>query len=178
MSRLAWDRRDFARCARPWPPSAPLGRCGPCPAALPAPRAPLPAWAPGPLRGRWPWLGPLRSLGVAPGSLRPIGGPPAPVGAAPGLPRRAPLRRGRFRPPAAMARRGLGPLLGGSGPWGSCRLPPPVGAAALLSPPGLRPLPRRAGPSSPGPCRAARQRRGPPRLLRWGARGGGPPGRR
>lgn len=144
------------RYARPWPPSAPLGRCGPCPAALPPPRAPLPAWAPGPLRGRWPWLGPLRSLGVAPGSLRPIGGPPAPVGGAGVLPRGAPLRRGRFRPPAALARRGLGPLLGGSGPGGSCRLPPPGGGAALLPPPGLRPLPRRPGSPSPRPCRAAR----------------------
>ena len=145
--------------------------------ALPGGPSSPPGFAPGlgpcgPPGPRWPWLGPpppgaarargsggcggFPALPPAPGVARPIGGPPAPVGAAPSLPRRAPLRRGRVRPPAAVPRRGLGPLLGGSGPGGSCRLPPPVGGAALLPPPGLRPFPRRAGPPSPGPCRAAR----------------------
>lgn len=127
--------------------------------------SPLRGFAPGPPVGPSAPLGPvaaaggsgpLRSLGVAPGVARPVGGPPAPVGAAPSLPRRAPLRRVRVRVPGALAPRPLGPLLGGSGPVGSCRLPPPGGGAALLPPPGLRPFPRRAGSPSPGPCRAAR----------------------
>lgn len=119
---------------------------------------------PGPLglRPAGPGSGPLRSLLVAPGVAWPTGGPPAPVGAAPGLPRRAPLRRGRVRAVAGLPRPVLGPLLGGSGPGGSGRLPPPGGAAALLPPPVLRPLPRRAGSPCPGPCRAAP-------LPRWAA---------
>ena len=165
-------RRGFRGVLGLGPPAARWAAAGlarrPCLSAGLRPR-PGPLRPPGP---RWPWLGPpppgaarargsggcggFPALPPAPGVARPIGGPPAPVGAAPSLPRRAPLRRGRVRPPAAVPRRGLGPLLGGSGPGGSCRLPPPVGGAALLPPPGLRPFPCRAGSPSPGPCRAAR----------------------
>lgn len=171
-SRLPRLRRGFCGVLGLGPPAARWAAAGlarrPCLSAGLRSR-PGPLRPPGP---RWPWLGPpppgaarargsggcggFPALPPAPGVARPIGGPPAPVGAAPSLPRRAPLRRGRVRPPAAVPRRGLGPLLGGSGPGGSCRLPPPVGGAALLPPPGLRPFPRRAGSPSPGPCRAAR----------------------
>jgi len=142
------------RCARPWPPSAPLGRCGPCPAALPPPRAPLPAWAPGP-PARWPWLGP-----PPPGAARARGSggsggvpalPPAP-GVASAYRRAAcARRRGPGAPPAGPAAAWPVPAGGGLGspparppprgvwPSGSGRLPPPGGCAALLPPGGCAP---------------------------------------
>lgn len=93
-------------------------------------------------RPRWPWLGSLRSLWVAPGRLA-AGGPPAPVTRPLGLPRRASLRRGRARCPPGLPRRPLGPRPGGSlgRPW-----PAP---GSLFG----RPLRRCGLPCAP--CRAA-----------------------
>ena len=155
------------RCARPCPPSAPLGRCGLSPGAPPPPRAALPALAPGPfgaaglgsapLRRRRLALGPWRSRwlpGAAAGSgaAWPIGWAPAPVGAAPGLPRRVALRRARLRRAAALLRRPLRRPPRGVLAGGLLSLAAPSGRAALLPPPGLRPVPRRAGSPCPGPA--------------------------
>lgn len=178
MSRLAWDRRDFCGVLGLGPPRLRWAAAGPARRpclrlglrSQPGPLAPCGAAGPG--SGPSAPLGSLRGrCGLSAGRLRPSARPRG----SPGGPRCGVAGSGPRRPWLAG---GSAPSSGGLGRGGSCRLPPPVGAAALLSPPGLRPLPRRAGPSSPGPCRAARQRRGPPRLLRWGARGGGPPGRR
>ena len=151
--------------ARPWPPSPPLGRCGPCPAALPPARA-RSRRGPWPLRGRWPRPGPLRSLWVAAGVARPIGGPPAPVGAAPGLPPAGPAAAwpvpgggGYTSPPPRPPPRGVWPpgLLSLAAPW-RVRCAPAARAAAP------RPSSRR-GPPARGPVGRPGYRPGPPRLL-------------
>lgn len=154
------------RYARPCPPSALLRRCGLSPGAAPPPRAALPACAPGfrplargsgPLRRRRLALVPWRlwwASGAAAGSgaAWPIGWAPAPVGAAPGLPRRVALRRARLRRAAALLRRPLRRPPRGVLAGGLLSLAAPSGRAALLSPPGLRPVPRRAGSPCPGPA--------------------------
>lgn len=118
------------------------------------------------------------------GPCAPSSGGSGPLGLSAGRP---PRRRGPGAPPAAPAAAWAGPVPGGRKPrrclgpragW-SCR---PVSAApvrlagggpGLLRPSGA-PCPSRAGSPSPGPCRAARQRHGPPRLLPRGARQGRP----
>ena len=141
------------RCARPWPPSAPLGRYGLYPAARlrlglrsrPVPRAfgPL-ARGSGPLRRRRLALVPWRlrwASGAAAGSgaAWPVGWPPAPVGAAAGLPLRVALRRARLRRAAASLRRPLRRPPRRVWAGGLWSLAAPFWRAALLSPPGLLP---------------------------------------
>lgn len=138
---------------------------------------------PGPQRPhgpRSPGSGPSAALWRAPGALRPVGGPPAPVGAGRRLPRRPPLRRG------------LGRVLGGraspniSAPGSGVVRPALRAAAGSLR--GCSPLgcsvwacapssPRRF-PLSPPPVGRPGYRHGPPRLLPPGGGWGGlrPPG--
>ena len=132
-----------------------------------------PGGAPGPCGAAGPARAPSAPLGSLRGALRPIGGPPAPVGAGRLPPRRGPLRRPRSRRSAASPRRPLRSPARGSWPGGSCRLPPPVGAAALLPPPGLRPLLAAPGPPLPPPVGRPGYRHGPPRLLPPGGGWGG-----
>ena len=115
-------------CARPWPPGGSLGRCGPCPAALPLRRASLPAWAPAA-----PWA--ALALARAPSAG---GGPRSGLwwlwwlpGAAPGSGGRSAYRR------AACARR-RGPVPPPAGPAAAWPGPAPGGRAS----PGARPPPR------------------------------------
>lgn len=147
------ETAEHQRSARPWPPSAPLGRCGPKarrPCLCLGLRSRPGPWASGPL----PWLGPLR---CAPGSLRPIGGPPAPVGAGRLLPRRPPLRRGRGLPPAGSPRRRLRPpALGSCGPPFAPLRARCGGARPWLLRSCLRPILAAPVPPLAAPCRAAR----------------------
>lgn len=178
---------ELLRCARPCPPSAPLGRCGLSPGAPPPPRAALPALAPGPfgaaglgsapLRRRRLALGPWRSRwlpGAAAGSgaAWPIGWAPAPVGAAAGLPLRVALRRARLRRAAASLRRPLRRPPRRVWAGGLWSLAAPFWRAALLSPPGL--LPALVAPVPParrplgGPASALGRRASSLRGGGWG----------
>ena len=149
-------RSGHLRCARPCRPLRPPSLLRLAAAAAACSGAALPAWAPGPA-ARWPWLGPpplpggrsggrlaCRRGGCArrPGPGAPPGAPAA-AGAGP-VPRRARLagvlgpRRGR---PGGSRCAPLRAPCGGGRPWAAPRSPAS--------------RPRRPGPPSPGPCRAA-----------------------
>lgn len=153
------ETAEHQRSARPWPPSAPLGRCGPCPAALPLPRASLPAWA----------------LGLRPAAL--ARAPALRSGVAAAYRRAACARwRGAASPPAAPAAAWAGPSSGGlaspsAAAPGSGVARPALRAAAgslrgcspLVAPFVPAPHPRRAGspscrPLSGGPANAMGRR--------------------
>lgn len=173
---VAPPEAGLLRYARPWPPCAPVGPLRALPGGPASAPGLLPAWAPAA-----PWAAlalaraPSAPFGSLRGSLRPVGGPPAPVGAVPVLPRRPPLRRGRVRAWAGLPRPRLGPRRGGRAvpPARRCGLAAGVLALGLLRA-ALRPV--RAAPVPPprAPVGRPGYRHGPPRLPPSGGRWGRP----